>query len=617
MIEAIDVVGGVEKATFDRGFPGQTEVTQPRRSKAQRRQQEFSVQTATFAGFQTTLVLVAVDEGGSDVLAQDHGLAVAAKAPGTDGDGEVEGQVIAACHLPIKHRTQGFSGDVPARVVDEEVAVNQPPGERSTTTEYRLQPTLEEQRRGARRRVRHQRRQPPLHNTMAVGVGSARKTPQQSMQAPQKGTDLDGVAGVDLEDAEFSTRQARKDAGPATVPAGDVDGKEGAASDGHSHLGCHHAELRVQRTERVQEVPFSDQPLEGLALIDPQEPHGVVRQADSIGGVDGSLSDAFKFDDAMPGRRSVEFGIDRHHRLYERRAENCIDGHDVSVAQTGRRHQNRRFLAPLLTARYSLAVARIRLGDLLIMAGLIDQLQLQSALALQKQWGGKLGDVLVNNGFLDEMMLWRGLSKQLGVPLVCLPDEHLAPGIEKLLPLIVCEKHSIFPLLREEKTLTLATSDPNNIGGLDEVAFRVGARLRIVLAPDREIEWAIRRYHRGNQAPCPPPRTKRIADAAPAAQAPDQALPVPELVAAPPATSFGHPSQTSAAELAAVAAMALQTSQRAAEATGSPAWWTQTTVSEAEVAVRETAHLLRFLMETCVQRGIFTREQYLAKLKSL
>ena len=63
--------------------------------------------------------------------------------------------------------------------------------------------------------------------------------------------------------------------------------------------------------------------------------------------------------------------------------------------------------------------------------------------------------------------------------------------------------------------------------------------------------------------------------------------------------------------------MALQTSQRAAEAAGSPAWWTQTTVSEAEVAVRETAHLLRFLMESCVQRGIFTREQYLAKLKSL
>ena len=54
-------------------------------------------------------------------------------------------------------------------------------------------------------------------------------------------------------------------------------------------------------------------------------------------------------------------------------------------------------------------MARIRLGDLLLQAGLIDEMQLQSAVARQRQWGGKLGDVLVTNGFIDEMMLWRGI----------------------------------------------------------------------------------------------------------------------------------------------------------------------------------------------------------------
>ena len=261
-------------------------------------------------------------------------------------------------------------------------------------------------------------------------------------------------------------------------------------------------------------------------------------------------------------------------------------------------------------------MARIRLGDLLILAGLIDELQLQSALSLQKQWGGKLGDVLVNNGFLDEMMLWRGLSKQLGVPLVSLPEERLAPGLEKQVPLALCEKHSIFPLQRDDKALTLATSDPNNIGGLDEVAFRVGTRLRIVLAPDREIEWAIRRYHQGDPSPCPPPRTKRIADETKAAAPTAPPLAAPASAPASAAPSLGQSTQTSAAELAAIAALALQGAQRTASATAPPAaWWTQPTATEAEVAVRETAHLLRFLVEACVQRGIFTREQYLAKLK--
>lgn len=260
-------------------------------------------------------------------------------------------------------------------------------------------------------------------------------------------------------------------------------------------------------------------------------------------------------------------------------------------------------------------MARIRLGDLLILAGLIDELQLQSALSLQKQWGGKLGDVLVNNGFLDEMMLWRGLSKQLGVPLVSLPEERLAPGIEKQVPQALCEKHSIFPLHRDDKSLTLATSDPNNVGGLDEVAFRVGARLRIVLAPDREIEWAIRRYHLADMSPCPPPRTKRIADSQPDPPAPPTPTPPPSLS---PSLALGQSAQTSTAELAAMAALALQGAQRAAGAPNAAApWWTQPTATEAEVAVRETAHLLRFLVEACVQRGIFTREQYLAKLKTL
>ena len=60
-------------------------------------------------------------------------------------------------------------------------------------------------------------------------------------------------------------------------------------------------------------------------------------------------------------------------------------------------------------------MARLRIGDMLVKARLIDEMQLSSALAHQKKWGGRLGDVLIELGFLDEMMLWKGLSKQLGL----------------------------------------------------------------------------------------------------------------------------------------------------------------------------------------------------------
>lgn len=260
-------------------------------------------------------------------------------------------------------------------------------------------------------------------------------------------------------------------------------------------------------------------------------------------------------------------------------------------------------------------------------AGLIDELQLQSALAHQRQWGGKLGDILVNNGFLDEMMLWRGLSKQLGVPLVSLPEQKMVPGIEKQVPLELCQKHSIFPLSRDDKGLTIATSDPGNVGGIDEVAFRLGVRLRIVLAPDREVEWAIRRYHQGDPAQCPPPRLRR--------QTSDDTAPAPP---PPPAgdnnASLGRAAGTPIAELVALAARTAQLAQLQAQSlpptTMPPAqapamamppssqpFAAGAAPSDVELMIRETAHLLRFLVEGCTQRGVFTREDYLKKLKSL
>ncbi len=269
-------------------------------------------------------------------------------------------------------------------------------------------------------------------------------------------------------------------------------------------------------------------------------------------------------------------------------------------------------------------MARIRIGDLLVQAQLIDEMQLQSALAHQRQWGGKLGDILVTNGFLDEMMLWRGLSKQLGVTLVSLPDEKFVPGIEKQIPLELCTKHQVVPIRRDDKGLTLATSDPNNLGGIDEVAFRTGIRLRITLAPDREIEWATRRLYHGDMSPCPPPRLRRFAAATAAST---------EASAPPPAMEImhlGHGTGTPLNQLEALAASIGGASRPPLPSSSLPApapmvsttptatpWFNQPTASDAEVAVRETAHLLRFLVEACVQRGHFTREEFLAKLRTL
>lgn len=230
----------------------------------------------------------------------------------------------------------------------------------------------------------------------------------------------------------------------------------------------------------------------------------------------------------------------------------------------------------------------MRIGDMLLKAGLIDEMQLNAALAQQRQWGGKLGDLLVDQGFLDEMMLWLGLSKQLDVPLVSLPEMVITTDLVTLIPVEMCERLDIFPVARDDRTFTVATSDPSNVGGLDEVAFRVGKKLKTVLAPQREVTWAIRTYYRGERATCPPPKTRRKIQSDPPYAQPVQQQQVP-----PPVSRASTPL-----------------AQVRTDPNGQPP-------QTAEEQLRQANEMLVALVELCIQRGLFTREELWERLTSL
>lgn len=251
-------------------------------------------------------------------------------------------------------------------------------------------------------------------------------------------------------------------------------------------------------------------------------------------------------------------------------------------------------------------MARMRIGDMLIRAKLIDEMQLNAALAQQRQWGGKLGDILVDQGFLDEMMLWLGLSKQLDVPLVSLPEMLITNELLGLIPVDICEKLEIFPVSRDDRTLTIATSDPNNIGALDEVAFRTGLKVKTVLAPHREVVWAVRYYHRGDRAACPPARLRR-----------QLSQPEPEPAPTPAASLPPQPmrqNQTPLNEVAMASSRGLPPfafqppPPTGAQATGA------VPSASAEEQLRQANEMLRVLVELCIQRGVFTREELWTRL---
>jgi hypothetical protein len=155
-----------------------------------------------------------------------------------------------------------------------------------------------------------------------------------------------------------------------------------------------------------------------------------------------------------------------------------------------------------------MASPRKRLGELLVEAGAIDSMQLQAALGYQRQWGGKLGSVLVDRGFISEGKLVSALATQLAMPVVQISKTRVDPRAVALVPENLATQLRAFPLEvkgpEKAETLVVAMSDPTDLAAIDQIQFRTRRRVQAVLAGDRDVNSAIRRHYRNEDAPPPP-----------------------------------------------------------------------------------------------------------------
>jgi len=144
---------------------------------------------------------------------------------------------------------------------------------------------------------------------------------------------------------------------------------------------------------------------------------------------------------------------------------------------------------------------RIKIGDLLVKAGVITELQLKAALAEQQQWGGKLGDILVRMEFLTEEVLVRALSKQTGIARADLTGEMDRSALA-VVPPDTAEEFGLVPIALKDqgRTLVVAMSDPLNISATDHLVSLTGGRkIETRIAGAGAIRHAISRWYRGEE----------------------------------------------------------------------------------------------------------------------
>jgi type IV pilus assembly protein PilB len=142
----------------------------------------------------------------------------------------------------------------------------------------------------------------------------------------------------------------------------------------------------------------------------------------------------------------------------------------------------------------------VKLGEMLLKAGMITQPQLQEALESQKKSGGKLGFNLVKMGFVKEDDITQLLSDQYGVPSINLRHFEIDESVIHLVPSEVAQKYLVLPVNRTGATLTIAMADPTNVFAMDDIKFMTGYNVEPVVASEIAIREAIEKYYGSSHA---------------------------------------------------------------------------------------------------------------------
>ena len=140
-----------------------------------------------------------------------------------------------------------------------------------------------------------------------------------------------------------------------------------------------------------------------------------------------------------------------------------------------------------------------RLGELLIRENLISIAQLQKALEEQKKNGGRLGLSLTKLGIIGDQELTSFVASQYGVPAINLSEFEIPPAVIQLVPGDLARRHMLLPVNKTGQTLIVVMADPSNIYAIDDLKFRTGLNIEVVVASEQAIEEAIQRYYEQKQ----------------------------------------------------------------------------------------------------------------------
>ncbi len=137
---------------------------------------------------------------------------------------------------------------------------------------------------------------------------------------------------------------------------------------------------------------------------------------------------------------------------------------------------------------------RIRLGQILIEAGLVTQAQLQQALERQQETGERLGQIILGMGLGSQEGVAAAIAQQLHISFVRLSETRPDEALLLRVPEYLARRHQVIPLSQADRTLTLGMIDPVDILAIDEVRRVTGLEIEPAVITADDFQRALSVY---------------------------------------------------------------------------------------------------------------------------
>lgn len=141
-----------------------------------------------------------------------------------------------------------------------------------------------------------------------------------------------------------------------------------------------------------------------------------------------------------------------------------------------------------------------KLFEILSASSVISNDALNDAAREAKEHRGDLAQVLLGKNLATETILYETIANGLKIPFVDLSDKRIRQDILALVPEPIAQLHQIVAFEKDEKTLSVATTNPDDIETLEFIERKADQPVRVHLTTPSGIRQALKQFHKGLKA---------------------------------------------------------------------------------------------------------------------